>query len=214
MAITLAQLRDRAQTLYDISGSAVLSVAQWNTLINDGIRAMWAIVTRINKDFRVNSVAPFALTSVPNVTLAVDFREMRAVRVDPGTINQVYLQKLSMRNGSQQFARSYRLQGNQLYIEPLQNCAGTYDYVYIPQAPVLVNDTDLLDTELEQFQDYPVYHAVVQALAREESDITQSAQILGAAEAALTGWASDQRAADPDQIEDVRRRTAWLWAPP
>jgi hypothetical protein len=214
VAITLAQLRDRVQVLYDISGSAVLSVAQWNTLVNDGIRAMWAIVTRINKDFRVTTVAPFSLTSVPSVALAADFREMRAVRVDPGTQNQVYLQKLSMRNGSQQFARSWRLQGTSLYIEPIQNCAGTYDYVYIPLPPVLVADGDVFDVELEQFQDFVVYHAVVQALAREESDITQAAQVLGTAEAALTGWASDQRAAEPDQIEDVRKRTAWLWASP
>lgn len=212
--ITLAQFRDRVQVLYDISGSAVLSDPQWNTLVNDGIRAMWADVTRINKDFRVTTVAPFTLTSVPNVTLAADFREMRAVRYQPGTQGQVYLQKQSMRNGSQQFERSYRLQGNQLYIEPLQNCNGTYDYVYIPAAPVLVNDTDVFDVELEQFQDYVVYHAVVQALSREESDITQSAQILATAQEALIGWASDQRSADPDTIEDVRRVSRWLWAPP
>lgn len=214
MAITLAQLRDRVEVIYDVSGSAVLSDPQWNTLVNDGIRAMWAIVTRINKDFRVTTVAPFSLTSVPNVTLAADFREMRAVRSDPGGLNQIYLQKQSMRNGSQQFARSYRLQGNQLYIEPLQNCAGTYDYVYIPAAPVLVLDADVFDVELEQFQDYVVYHAVVAALQREETDVSQSAQMLGAAEGALTSWASDQRSADPDTVEDVRKRTAWLWAPP
>lgn len=212
--ITLAQLRDRVQVLYDISGSAVLSDAQWNTLVNDGIRALWADVTRINKDFRVNTVPAFTLTSVQSVALAADFREMRAVRFNPGTQNQDYLQKQSMRNGSQDYLRSYRLQGSSLYIEPLQNCAGTYDYVYIPLPPTLTLDADVFDVELEQFQDYVVYHAVIAALSREESDITQPAQLFASAQSAVIGWASDQRSADPDTIEDVRKRPTWLWAPP
>lgn len=217
MTVTLAQLRDRAQTLYDISGSGVLSDAQWNTLINDGIRAMWSDVTVINKDFRVTTSPPFTLTSVQLVSLtaiAPDFREVRAVRLSPGTDGQVYLQKQSMRNGSSQFSRSYRLQGTSLYIEPLQNCAGTYDLVYIPSAPVLVLDADALDVELEQFQDYPVYSAVIAALSREESDITQPGVIFAEAKARLISWASDQRSADPDTIENVRRVPMWRYAPP
>jgi hypothetical protein len=213
MAITLAQLRARVQILYDITGSAILSDPEWNQLVNDGIRAMWADVTRINKDFRVTTVG-FVLTTVQFTALAADFREIRAVRLNPGTQSQIYLQKQSMRNGSQTFTRSYRLQGTSLYIEPLQNIAGTYDYVYIPQAPVLAADGDLFDAELEQFQDYVVYHAVIASLSREESDIGQSAQLMAAAQSALVGWASDQRSADPDTVEDVRRRPTFLWAPP
>ncbi|MDB4981758.1 MAG: hypothetical protein JWM82_2510 [Myxococcales bacterium] len=214
MSLTLAQMRARVQVIYDVTGSAVLSDAEWNQLINDGIRALWSLVTRINKDFRVKKL-PFTLDGVTQfVALPSDFREVRAVRLNPGTNSQVYLQKESMRNGSQRYARSYRPEGINLYVEPLQNCAGTYDLVYIPAAPVLVLDADAFDLELEQFQDYPIYRAVVAALQREESDVSQAAALLGAAEEAVTGWASDQRSADPDTVDDVRGQTTWLWGPP
>lgn len=210
MAITLAQLRARVQVLYDVTGSAILSDAQWNELVNDGIRAMWSDVTRINKDFRLTTVS-FVLTSSQAQALAADFREIRAVRWYPGGTGSkpVYLNRETMRNGSQLWERTYRLQGTSLYIEPLGNVAGTYDYVYIAAAPTLAADGTNLDAELEQFQDYIVYSAVVAALSREESSIEQPNALFQLAKAALIGWASDQRSADPDTVDDVRRRPMW-----
>lgn len=213
MSLTLAQMRARVQVIYDVAGSAVLTSPEWDQLLNDGIRALWSRVTRINKDFRLTTFA-FTLTTSQSVAFPADFREVRAVRLNPGTNSQVYLKKQSMRNGSIQYERSYRPNGVNLTIEPLQNCTGNYDLVYIPAAPVLAADGDLFDVELEQFQDYPIYHAVVAALQREESDASQAAQLLSLADEFVTGWASDQRSADPDTIDDVRGQTTWLWGPP
>lgn len=214
MSITLAQLRARLQVLYDVSGSAVLGTSDWNILVNDGIRALWAEVTAVNKDFRVSVDGPFVLTSTQTHTLPADFREVRAVRRDPGTQQQRYLNKLGPRLANNMLERSYRLQGSSLYIEPISMFTGTYDLLYQPTAPVLVNDGDLLDAELEQFQDYIVFFGVVEAFAREESPADQFEALLADARARVQRWAADQRSADADQVEDVRTSITWDRIPP
>lgn len=137
MTVTLAQLRAASQVLADMVGSPVLLDPEWDELHRDGIRAFWADVTSVNKDFRVNT-QNFALTSTQLTSLPSDFREVRFVRRDPGTQNQKILNKWGGRGVvSDPNDRGYRIQGSSLYIDPLVNCAGTYDLLYVPSAPVL-----------------------------------------------------------------------------
>ena len=213
MAATLAQLRARAQVIYDVSGSLVLSSSEWNDLVNDAYRALWADVVSVNNDFR-NNVLPFTITSGQTQALPADFQDVRYVRRDPGLDTQMYLPKYPPKTGAGAFNRSYRLSGSNLLIEPIQRAAGSYDLTYVPQPPVLTADGDTLDLELDQFRDYLVYHAAIAAFAREESDISQLAQLLGAVQGRVRRWAAGQRSADPDMVEDVRVQTTWQWTPP
>jgi hypothetical protein len=223
LSVTLATLRQRFQTLYDVQGSAVLTATdggEVDQLLNDGYRALWAEVTAVNKDFRV-TLLPFTLTTVQTLSLPSDFREVRYVRRDPGTAQQVFLTRYNARAAQGADQRTYRLQGSLLYIEPLLRAAGSYSLDYGPQCPVLAVGADTLDAELEQFQDFIVYEAVIAALAREESDISQFAAKLngaGGSDRGIRGrvhrWASDQRSADPSLVEDVRGGSSWRWAPP
>lgn len=136
MTVTLAQLRGRAQVLADMVGSKVLMDPEFDDLVRDGIRAFWADVTSVNKDFRVN-VQAFTLSTGQTIVLAADFREVRLVRKDPGTEQQQILNKLGARAGSLDCERSYRLQDRTLYIEPLVRAPGTYDLLYVPTPPLL-----------------------------------------------------------------------------
>ena len=213
MAATLAQLRARAQVLYDVSGSTVLATAEWNDLVNDAYRALWADVVSVNNDFR-NTVLPFTLTSSNTQALPDDFQDVRSVRLNPGLDTQMYLPKYPPKSGSEMFERSYRLSGSNLIIEPRQRAAGSYDLTYVPQPPVLVADGDTLDVELDQFRDFIVYHAAIAAAAREESAIEQWSALLATIAARVRRWAAGQRSADPDRIEDVRNTTVWQWTPP
>lgn len=222
-ALTLAQLRGRARVLADMVSTQFLTDTEFNDLVNDGIDALWADVTSVNKDFRIN-VFPFTLTSTATnfVAFPGDFREVRTVRRDPGTTNQKILTKLSMRSGSMQAEVSYRLQSTFLYIEPFLNCVATYDMLYVPQSPRLVADGDSFDNELDQFHQYVILYAAIEALGKEESD-AQAATFLamldpeGDGKKGIRGkvmrWAADQRSADPDQVEDVRgsRRSRTNW---
>lgn len=79
-----------------------------------------------------------------------------------------------------------------------------------------------LDAELDPHQEYLVIHAAIKALAKEESteQATTLMQLMNGpdGQSGIRGevrrWASDQRSADPDQVEDVRgsRRRRGLWS--
>ncbi len=223
--ITITALRQRFQTLYDVEGSTVLTAVdggEVDQLINDGYRALWAEVIAVNKDFRVT---PSTFTLAPGTyaqPLPSDFLEVRFVRRDPGTAQQVFLNRFDAKTAGAMNERSYRLQGTNLVIEPIMNAAGFYSLDYVPQCPLLANASPNVDAELNQFQDFIVYHAVIAALGREESDPSTFVLLFDGnpatqdpgARGRVRRWASDQRSADPDTVVDVRGRSAWAWGPP
>lgn len=220
----LSELRQRFQTLYDVNGSAVLSVGnggEIDQLINDGYRALWAEVTAVNKDFRVN-VDSFTIATGQVHALPADFSEVRTVRRDPGTAQQVYLTRYGPKSAANMYDRAYRLADTNLYIEPLVRAPGSYALDYIPQCPFLDASDTMVDAELARFQDFIVYHAVIAALGREESDPSTFFVLMNGtpdgkdpgARGRVRRWASDQRSADPSMVEDVRRSSASTWGPP
>lgn len=224
MAVDLGELRQRFQTLYDVNGSAVLSDTdggEVDQLISDGYRALWVEVTAVNKDFRVTPL-PFTLTTTQTTALPADFSEVRTVRKDPGTAQQSYLTRWGPKSANNMYDRTYRLSGSNLYVEPLARAAGSYSLDYIPQCPTLLNSSSAIDAELSRFQDFIVYHAVMLALSREESDISAFLVLMNGtpdgkdpgARGRVRRWASDQRSADPSQVEDVRRGGSSIWGPP
>jgi hypothetical protein len=223
VASALSTLEQRVQTLYDVSGSTVLSAAELDQFINDAYRKLWSEVLAINKNFRIKSL-PFTLVAGGQAqALPADFMEERYVRLNPGQENQVYLTRNNLRTGSMNYDRSYDIFGTNLVIEPLQRSAGSYSLDYIPQPPVLAAPTDALDVELDQFSDFLVYDAAIVALAREESDAGQLVALCygvpgDPSKPGIIGrvrrWASDKRSASPDRVEDVRRRSPWMFVPP
>lgn len=287
MATSSSDLVTRCQVLYDVAGSAVLDNDEWIDLINDSYRKLWRTVVRINKAFRVNVDGPFTLTTVQTRVLPSNYRETLAVRLNPGTVDQVILDRMTIRRATYGFERSFRLQGAALYIEPLIRCAGTYDHLYIPNVTPLVAPrsitmnfgddtsdgaghlhfdadttftvadigsvltlantassidainytitavtgpgditvtpsppvalftasttatvTSVMDAELEQFAAFLQYDATDVALSREESDRLYEIDFQRE-EQAVIAWASSQRSADPDVVEDVRRHSWW-----
>lgn len=137
MATKPAILRQRVQTVFDISGSTVLTATELDQFIGDGYRALWNEVLSVNRDFRVNTLK-FTLTGGVNsrsVSLPPDFMQERSVRLDPDSDTQRYLVRFGPRSGSQMFDRSYRMNGQVLAIEPLQRAAGNYALDYNPQPP-------------------------------------------------------------------------------
>jgi hypothetical protein len=207
------ELRARCQVLYDVAGSLVLSDTEWAELINDSYRKLWRTVVRINKSFRTIT-DPFTLTAGLNARpLPANYRETLMVRKDPGTENQVILPRLTPRVAASRFERSYRLQNTNLLIEPLARCEGTYDHIYIPNVTILSAGDTELDAELDQFAAFIVYDAVNVALAREETARLYEVDFQRE-ERDVIAWASSQRSADPDTIEDVRGRQRWGWGAP
>lgn len=202
MAITLAQLRARAQVISDCYR---FTTAEWNDLINDGIRALYSDVVAANPDFRVSG-SNFSITSTatPSASLPADFRQERAVVLDFGLTTQVYLPRFTMRDGQVSFDRSYRLEGTTIVVEPRERSIGSYRLLYVPTPPTIASDGTNLDSELEQFQDVIILHAAMLAMTSEETDISQVAVQLGKAMERVRPWASSLRSVDRATVEDKR----------
>lgn len=189
-------------------------------MLNNGYRALWAEVVSVNKDFRVNSQS-FTLTTANTQALPADYQETRYVVLNPGTDQQVYLGRFAAKSGGQMFTRTFRLQGTNLVIEPLHRAAGPYAHLYVPQPPTLTGAVDF-DPELDQWRMYAIYHAVIQALSRDELNTSGFDRLLygipGTANKGMQGqvkqWAASQRSADPIQIENVRSYRPWQWPAP
>lgn len=217
MAITLAALRARAESISDQPASAasgtIVSIVQFNEFVNDGIRALYNKVVLVHPDFRVTQGSNFTLTSPTGNTnaLPADFRSARGVKSDPGTTYEDFLPMFAMRSGRMGNRKSYRVSGSLLHIEPNWACAGTYALLYTPIAPVIAADGTALDVELEQFQDVIVLHAAMKALTKLEWSTDAVAAQLGAAMTDAVKWAKTQRSADPPRIEDVRGRPRRTW---
>ena len=209
---TLAELRESAQLLYDIAGSAVLSDPQWDRLLNTGYRKLWAKVVAVLKYFRVTPLSFTLVGTTQTQALPADFREVLRVVSDPGTDNQRILTRYGDRIAQAIWERSYRVEGTNVVVEPAQRSAGSYRLDYIPECPVLAADTDTVDAELAKFEDALVYYAVIAAQTREETDAGGFTALLTSEYADAARWASDQRDAEPDTVDDVRSGSrGWSW---
>ena len=210
MSITRDQLQERAEAIADQPPSTpqtFVTSAQAVDFINDGIRGLYDDVIDVNPDFRVTPMAVQTITdpTANSFALPADFRSVRAVLSDPGTNYRDVLQRYQMRAGMLDLTRrNYRLQGSSIYIEPAERSVGTYQLLYNPIAPVLANGSDVLDSELEQFQDCIVLHAAVMMLTKNEWDISSVGAQLAIAKARAQRWARNARTADPPTVEDVR----------
>lgn len=203
--ITRTRIRDRAK----IAASSVqLERDEWNDLCDDAIKALWKVIVTKNADFRVKTATDFTITSTAanSFDLAANVTDFNAVRYlcrNPGLSNEEPLNKVGPRSTE----RGYRLEGQLLIIEPPDLSLGTYRLKYTPQPPLLTADTGAsgtLDVELEQHLEFIVAHMAVAALGSEESDTGTQQKKLDKAEVEVKSWASNQRSADADTVEDVR----------
>jgi hypothetical protein len=205
MSLDRAAIRRRAQ----IAASGVnMDLADWNDLCDDALSALWQTIVRINNDFRVKtttfSIALPTTNSIDLSTTVTDFMAVRTLCRNFGLPDMEYLNKVGPRMGSLGWDRGYRLEGTFLFVEPYERSPGNYRLAYTPQPPFLTADNQVLDFELQQFVAYVVQHMARAANASEESDITSQDRQFSQAESRVIAWASGQRSADSDQVEDVR----------
>lgn len=214
MSITRDQLQARAEAIADQLPSTTttfVTAAQAVDMVNDGIRALYDDVIDANPDFRVTEGTVYTITSTAAnfIPLPADFRSVRAVLSDPGTLYQDVIRRGQMRTSFDGYRRQYRVQGQIIYIEPRIRALGNYQLLYNPTPPTLANGTDVLDYELEQFQDVIVLHAAVLMLTKNEWDISSVGAQLAVAKARAARWARNARTADPPMVEDVRSPPRW-----
>jgi hypothetical protein len=96
----------------------------------------------------------------------------------------------------------YRLNGNQLWLNPIPAAGQTVQIWYVPKLTTLVNDTDTVDG-VSGWTEYIIVDGVIKCLQKEESDVSipmaQKAALIQRIEAA----AENRDAGSPARVADV-----------
>lgn len=216
MAVTLLELRNAAKDLSDMQNSPEVGDTTWNRWINDGIEKLWRIVTKTDVG-GYQTFQNFTISTGNTVALPAGFRRLLGVTRDPGAPGmRRSLPKYNM--GERDFVGplgplSYRLIGQTIAIEPSTNAAGNYAMYYIAGPTVLANDSDAIDTVLEQYDDYVTTWAAIKALGKEESDTRDLYQDFYKLEADIAETLAMRDGDDASTIvDDDARGPAWPWA--
>lgn len=203
MAIPLASLVVGARTAANMQVGGPWQPTEWDAAVNKAMLAFYVDCGAVNNAWRV-SVTTLTVTSTANQPLPADFANVFKVTKDAGTPQRLLIRRSgdeSVENGD----RTYRIEGTNLWIDPLEQAPGVYELRYNP-LPVLLTMAQALDGELVQHREYFELHAAIQALASEQSSIADLAPQFTICKKRAEDWAMRQRSSDPVRPRDVRPR--------
>lgn len=202
-ATTLAQIVTAAKTAANAQVGGAWSTTEWNDAVNRAYEGLWVDILGVNSAFRVTTTT-FTLTTVQSSALPADFMAVYKIVKDAGTANRVTIERApdERLDGVQ---RTYRLEGNSVFIDPLELCAGTYQLRYNPTLTLMTAGVDM-DTELGQFREYVELAAAIAYLDAEEAPSQVQAARFKVVAARVAQWAEGSRSSGPSVPRDVRSR--------
>jgi hypothetical protein len=219
MATTLADLRDGAKNLSDKSADDQVSDATWGTWVNQGIEALYRLITSANPD-AFYTTADFTLAggiSGNAYSLPAAFRTLLGLTLDPTTSGRRNVPKFNFAERNDYTGpypwswgwgtyptcrqRRYRVLARTITVEPYEFAAGNYRAHYRQGPTKLVADGDTLDVVLEPFAEYVMCFAARKGLAVEESDTSEVTTRMRELEVDIANTA--QADLQPDTISDT-----------
>lgn len=151
---TLQNLRDSVRFAVRRQTTAVLMDADIDPLINEGIRDLWVLCAKLNRDEYWKVSSSFTITAGQNTkTIAAigitDFLDLRGVDIDVGSSNWMPLRPYRFSRRGYVGELSYRLRGSTLEVLPLTQ-ASIYPYRihYVYQPTALAAGSDTVDLPL------------------------------------------------------------------
>jgi hypothetical protein len=219
--VSRLELRTRAKRRADMESSSFVSDEEWNDYLNEGISQLHGIVTLKNDDFIVKDTTISLSNGVDAYRLPDDFLRERGVDLVEGS-NTYTLDPFMFRerNRLQYYAggitRSdvvymYQIIGDFIRFIPDPTGTGTIKLWYIPQAQILDRDKDKLDVAYANGWDrYVIIYAAIEALRKEESDVTMLEAKLNDAGKRIMDSAV-RSAGDPKRVVDVRYKRETFW---
>jgi len=204
--VPLESLVTKARTAANMQVGGPWDSDEWDAAINDAVTAFYVDCAAVNNAWRVTRL-PFSITTqaTPYTALPSDFANVFKVTKDPGQSNrcEVY------RSGDERAGeRTYRVEGVNLWIDPLEQSVGSYELRYNPLPAVLTPAVNL-DQELAPHREYFELHAAIKCLVSEESSPAALMALFKACQERAQTWAKGQRSSDPVRPRDVRPRGYW-----
>lgn len=189
MAQTLAQLRTEAQQRSNQENKTLVATSEWNRYLNEAIAELYDLIVSSFPHYYVSS-SPFTLSSSNRLdltTLSPIFYKLRAVDflVTPSRPRDVRPFNFAERNRFSQLVYS-----------------GSYTLWYTPVPPVLVQDSDTLDSILDVWSEFIPITAAIAAAVKEESPIDGFAAQKAAIIARINA-AAPNRDGEPGQAADL-----------
>jgi hypothetical protein len=212
---TLAEMRDGAKELADLTDTDFVTDARWNVWVNQGVKRLFGLVATAfaehffeEHDFTLTSTEDGARFDLGD--LDSPFMFARGVDKDPGTANACPVRRFnfSERNSSTSKTRllrwvpdrTYRVMGSVLMVQPWQQAAGNYRLYYVGRPALLVDDDDTIPDVLELWSEFVEIFAALKALGKEETDTGDLGAQLGLIRADIELQASTRDEGEPDTI--------------
>lgn len=203
-AVQLESLVTGARTAANMQVGGPWGPDEWDAAVNRALEAFYVDCAAVNNTWKVSVVTVAIDNLAPNWPLPSNFMSMLKVTRDAGTAQRCPVP----RSGDERVETgelTYRIEGDLIYIDPLERAAGTYELRYNP-LPTALTPSVPLDAELAQHRAYFELHAALQALASEQSSTSDLTPLFKLSLDRAQAWAVRQRSSDPARPRDVRPR--------
>jgi hypothetical protein len=214
MDVTLLQMRARVRARADMKNSTFVEDDELDQYINASYQELYDILVTSFEDYYTQPPVSFTLSGTDYFDLPSDFYKLRGVdcSVD-STVSYYTITPFNFANRNRsgdslnrirftQYDRNYRIVGNRLYITPTDKADGDYRIWYIPQATLLVAETDTLNG-INGWEEYVVVDAARKCLAKEESDTSFMIAEKEALRQRIFASSANRDAGFPETITDV-----------
>lgn len=214
MNITLLELRTRARQIADKENSNHVTDEELTSYVNMAIAELHdLLIGAYSSDYFIDTEIFSTVANETTYALPSDFYKLRGVDAAIRTGEYASLRPFNFneRNRNDSFASwglmtgpsiRYRLLGNNIVFSPAPDSVYSIRLWYVPQATVLVSDSDTL-TDLNQYSEYVVYDAAIRILTKEESDIGPLMVKKQEIVQRIKEMAQNRDAGQPEAISDI-----------
>lgn len=204
MAETLGNLRTQCKSESDNVGSSFVADDEWNTWINRGLQEIYGLTAQVyGADYYVSD-PPYSLTTDgtnQKFALPADFFKLLGVAVQVSSPQQF----VPLRP----FAKADRFRAS-MFNTIIPAAGQVVQLEYVPRVTLLTVDASAVPDALSMngWTEYIVAYACINALGKEESDLSKFEQQIAKLTARIEAEADNRDAANPARIVDVQGRRA------
>jgi len=213
--VTVSSLITQAKQKADMENRNFVKPDEWIQYINDGYKELYDIlVSKFEDYYTLGPVAFSVATGQTSYTLPTDFYKLRGVDRSNGGSNFIPLLPFNFNDRNRRtFYRRwggieptvrYRIFGNKLIFNPQEQAPGSYQLWYVPQAADITTDSQTIEG-VNGWEEYIVFSAAIDALAKEESDVSVYEAAKQQMLQRIQALAANRDAGQCDTVGDVTR---------
>jgi hypothetical protein len=193
LTVTLAEMRERARQRAHMENGGPLDDSEWDANINAHIRELHRLLTQAHgAEYFKKSTTLTTAANVKTVALPSDFYKLLSVWWNDGSgvprrlrrATEEEIERQTSGQGWTPWARGmrteeddwpkYALRAGYLEFIPTPTAVQSLIFNYTAPPTLLVNDGDTLDG-YNGFEEYPIWMAAADAIAKEEGDPSYAA---------------------------------------